>query len=310
MSKGEIEEETYSLVFSSLKHPIRRKILRILVDRSLSFSEILEITTIDSGHLSYHIENLGDLVKHSDGKYRLSSIGQAAVSLMKGVEEQPQQPSVKKPERRSLKIARNTLIVTSLIAIIALAALNVHYGNSLQDISKARINAAQVSAFYFHLSILRATDLSYLKINYRQGLNGIGINEENIEAIIGASFNELDTGVSFLRCLKRLYPELATPDQPLEIVYNFMDYTMTSWEPTSVRTKLGHLVQNATYSGNYTIVLEAFNSLHQILLSDLRLMSDEVLESFYPLNVTRLLNTSNIVEGLQNKLDQWMVTYP
>jgi len=85
---------------------------------------------------------------------------------------------------------------------------------------------------------------------------------------------------------------------------------MASWEPASVRTKLGHLVQNATYSGNYTIVLEAFNSLHQILLSDLRLMSDEVLESFYPLNVTRLLNTSNIVEGLQNKLDQWMVTYP
>ena len=58
MSKGEIEEETYSLVFSSLKHPIRRKILRVLVDRSLSFSEILEIMTIDSGHLSYLIENL------------------------------------------------------------------------------------------------------------------------------------------------------------------------------------------------------------------------------------------------------------
>ena len=91
MSGEKIEEETYSLIFKSLKHPIRRKILRILIGKQLAFSQILDILSIDSGHLSYHIENLGDLVKHSaNGKYELSGIGVAAVNLMSGVEERPQ----------------------------------------------------------------------------------------------------------------------------------------------------------------------------------------------------------------------------
>jgi hypothetical protein len=90
MSEKKEEEETYSLIFTSLKHPIRRKILRMLADSPMTFSEILEILSIDSGHLSYHMENLGELVtRSSNGKYGLSSVGIAAVKLMSGVEEQP-----------------------------------------------------------------------------------------------------------------------------------------------------------------------------------------------------------------------------
>lgn len=88
MTNEKDNEETYSLIFSSLKHPIRRKILRMLRDGELTFSEILEILAIDSGHLSYHLENLGDLIIHTqDGQYKLSSFGVAAVRLMRGVEE-------------------------------------------------------------------------------------------------------------------------------------------------------------------------------------------------------------------------------
>ena len=66
------EEETYSLIYTSLRHPIRRKILRMLNNKPLTFSEILEAADIDSGHLNYHLENLGDLITHSqDGKYEL-----------------------------------------------------------------------------------------------------------------------------------------------------------------------------------------------------------------------------------------------
>ena len=89
MAEDKIEEETYSLIFTSLKHPIRRRILRMLADKPFTYSEILETLTIDSGHLSYHLENLGDLTVHSNnGHYRLSSFGLAAVKLMGGVEEQ------------------------------------------------------------------------------------------------------------------------------------------------------------------------------------------------------------------------------
>ena len=90
MVEDKIEEETYSLIFTSLKHPIRRRILRMLADTPMTFSEILELLTIDSGHLNYHLESLGDLILRSkDGNYLLSSFGAAAVRLMGGVEELP-----------------------------------------------------------------------------------------------------------------------------------------------------------------------------------------------------------------------------
>ena len=84
------EEETYSIMFSSLKHPARRKILRMLADKPKNFSRILKEIGISSSHLTYHLENLGELVtKMDDGKYRLSTFGEAAVMTMKGVEEVP-----------------------------------------------------------------------------------------------------------------------------------------------------------------------------------------------------------------------------
>lgn len=84
------EEETYSIMFTSLKHPARRKILRMLSDNPKTFSQILEELGISSSHLTYHIENLGELVsKIDDGKYRLSTFGEAAVITMRGVEEFP-----------------------------------------------------------------------------------------------------------------------------------------------------------------------------------------------------------------------------
>jgi len=81
MSDKKNNEETYSLIYSSLKHPIRRKILRILKDQELSFSEIPEALEIDSRHLSYHLENYATLPPTwAEGKYGLSTFGKAAVS--------------------------------------------------------------------------------------------------------------------------------------------------------------------------------------------------------------------------------------
>ena len=75
-------------MFSSLKHPIRRKILRILADKPLSFTEMLELLGVSSSNLTYHLESLGELITKDDsGVYRLSTFGLASVSTMKIVEE-------------------------------------------------------------------------------------------------------------------------------------------------------------------------------------------------------------------------------
>ena len=88
MAEG--KEEIYSIMFSSLKHPARRKILRILADKPLTFSEMLELLGISSSNLTYHLENLGELVsKDEKGVYRLSTFGHASVNTMKVVEEAP-----------------------------------------------------------------------------------------------------------------------------------------------------------------------------------------------------------------------------
>jgi len=120
------EEETYSLIFTSLKHPIRRKILRMLTDSEMTFSQILETLSIDSGHLSYHIENLGELVSRSSGgKYKLSSVGVAAVRLMSGVEEQPKFATQKTRETLFGNVTR----VYALFFAIALIVASLYFVN-------------------------------------------------------------------------------------------------------------------------------------------------------------------------------------
>ncbi len=72
------KEEIYSIIFSSLKHPIRRKILRILADKSMAFTEMLELLGVSSSNLTYHLDSLGELVtKDNNGVYKLSTFGLA-----------------------------------------------------------------------------------------------------------------------------------------------------------------------------------------------------------------------------------------
>jgi len=84
----------YSTIFTALKHPVRRKILRMLFEKERSFSEMLEAFKIESSHLTYHLDALGVLVsKTNDGRYRLSTIGEAATSMMYQVEGSPKTPA-------------------------------------------------------------------------------------------------------------------------------------------------------------------------------------------------------------------------
>jgi DNA-binding transcriptional ArsR family regulator len=123
LTEDKLEEETYSLIFTSLKHPIRRRILRMLADKPLTFSEIQESITIDSGHLSYHLESLGDLIVHNqNGKYQLSSIGVAAVRLMSGVEEQTPAAFHSK-----LKLSDVVSKIFSIILVAILIVVSVHF---------------------------------------------------------------------------------------------------------------------------------------------------------------------------------------
>ena len=84
------DEEPYSTIFASLKHPIRRRILRMLSKQPMSFTEMVDALGVSNSFLTYHLDNLGELVgKAEDGKYKLSSFGEAANAAMNKVEGIP-----------------------------------------------------------------------------------------------------------------------------------------------------------------------------------------------------------------------------
>jgi DNA-binding Lrp family transcriptional regulator len=132
------EEETYSLIFSSLKHPIRRKILRLLSENPKTFTEIFEEVGVDSSTLSYHLDSLKELVKKENAKYSLSDFGHAAISLMWKVEE-PERPvsPIKKSLRRihskPLFIFMLTILMASIAATIYFQSLNTQLYSTFLD---------------------------------------------------------------------------------------------------------------------------------------------------------------------------------
>ena len=82
------EEELYGPIFSALKHPIRRKILRILNRGEANYSELLEALGVESGHLNYHLKAMEPLLKKSgEGAYGLSEYGRIALRTMREAEE-------------------------------------------------------------------------------------------------------------------------------------------------------------------------------------------------------------------------------
>ena len=134
------EEEIYSVMFSSLRHPARRKILRMLSEEKMTFSHMLEELAIPSSHLTYHLENLGELVvKDADGKYDLSSFGKAAVSMMKGAEEVPDTHAKR---FSALHLRWKTLFALFTIAIVLLATASFYQFNTLSNLSN-NYNALQ-----------------------------------------------------------------------------------------------------------------------------------------------------------------------
>ena len=126
------EKEPYSVMFLSLSHPARRKILRMLSEKPRNFSTMLETLGISSSHLTYHLENLGELVtKLDDGRYKLSAFGEAAVMTMRGVEETPETQQ----RRLALPLRWKSIFAVLMIGVVILAAVSCVQYLSLDQLS-------------------------------------------------------------------------------------------------------------------------------------------------------------------------------
>jgi len=126
------EDEIYSIMFSSFKHPIRRKILRMLDSKPMTFMELVDVLGISTPNLTYHLESLGDLISKLDtGQYRLSAFGQASVSALKGVEDVHRV----EPKHHQLAFKKRSIFSIMLIIIVLLASFS---GIQIYQLSKSQ----------------------------------------------------------------------------------------------------------------------------------------------------------------------------
>ena len=148
-----LEEDTYSIMFTALRHPARRTILKMLSEKSMTFSQMLNKLGIPGSQLTYHLENLVEfIVKVETGKYKLSVLGEASVSMLKGAEEVK---SIHTKKFSSLPLRWKSLFALLMIGIVLLASMScVQYysfnrlSNDYEllkaDLEKARLQNQQI----------------------------------------------------------------------------------------------------------------------------------------------------------------------
>ncbi len=76
-------------IFKSLTHPVRRQAIKLFRGgKTLSFSDIKkQLDPIDSPTLAYHMKSLQALISPAEGKYKLTDIGIAALTLLYSVDQ-------------------------------------------------------------------------------------------------------------------------------------------------------------------------------------------------------------------------------
>lgn len=138
-------------MFRALKHPVRRQILLLLEQGGeLSFTEIQNTVGInDTGLLSYHLKELALLVDQSArGRYCLSEVGKASMTLFRKVEGEKQRTSKaigQELERWSGKI----LFLFFVVGVTLLAPLSVDIYMSVQSQITQILSLEQQVSLYF-----------------------------------------------------------------------------------------------------------------------------------------------------------------
>ncbi|MCX6653698.1 MAG: winged helix-turn-helix domain-containing protein [Candidatus Bathyarchaeota archaeon] len=123
------EDDTYSTIFTALKHPIRRKILRRLQSSRATYTELLNELTIENGLLNYHLESIRELVtKMEDGRYALNEFGRAGVQLLQRVEEPVTHATSLTSSRQSLLLR---ILSIAIIVILSFSTWSLYSSNQL-----------------------------------------------------------------------------------------------------------------------------------------------------------------------------------
>jgi DNA-binding transcriptional ArsR family regulator len=136
----------YDEVFAALKHPIRRQILLLLEDKGeLSFTEIQNALGLsDTGLISYHLKELATLIEQSGrGKYSLSEVGRASMTLLRKVEMEKDKTS-KAVHGELEKLFGEAIFLFLIFGISLIAPLSVDISLSVENIGQLGVSIGQL----------------------------------------------------------------------------------------------------------------------------------------------------------------------
>lgn len=121
-----------------LSNPLRIRILLLLKDGPISYSELLGHLQIESGSFYWHLKKMQQLVKQTgDKQYYLSELGETAIQLLQP-EEKISEPEQQKYFSRVLHLADklhklpNWIVAQQLILLIVLATVLFYQQSLLQ----------------------------------------------------------------------------------------------------------------------------------------------------------------------------------
>ena len=132
-------------VFEAVSHPVRIKILKLLAEKPMGFSELKrELGIKSSGKLDFHLKKLGGLITlNSDGKYTLTKEGYAALQAI---------TTIKKYGWQKRAFIINT-VVYIIVLIYILATMPWNHISLIHIITLTIITAWYI--FYSYWSIIK-----------------------------------------------------------------------------------------------------------------------------------------------------------
>ena len=185
----------------------------------MTFSELLEKLGVSSSHLTYHLENLGELVsKTDDGKYKLSAFGVASVKTMVIVEDASPAYSNR---GLSLSLKWKSVFAVLMIGVLLLA--------SMSYIQYASLN--QLSEDYNHLEIAYDRLLSWntgtdSAVNFLKDVAQIDVSQYEATLLSDNVEHRTDLGV----VEEILQYSLVSDQGTADVVFRFRDNKLSRYQ--------------------------------------------------------------------------------
>ncbi len=148
-----VEEESVSIIFSILSHPLRRRILLILSEKNeCSFTDLMNSLKVDTGKLSFHIRSLSAFTEQTPtGRYQLNNSGHNAIKLIKELETWAGQANVSRRETE-LRLAsfkkRAFAFLIDAILMLGVAAITT-VPDVLSILTGGTILTSQINVVFF-----------------------------------------------------------------------------------------------------------------------------------------------------------------